>query len=305
VIRIGASPSAEVTAVEQNRADYTFDSVPASMLGQVRTRFASRLRPDPNDVTDALVLNTRVPPFNDIRVRRAFNFAIDRRKIARLLGNGSTPTCQMLAPNITGFQRYCPYTLNPTPNGVWHAPNLTLAKRLIAASHTRGTPITMYDGGTAQADDNPAGKYLASVFDRLGYPTRWVSGIEAQSRFADSHDKQQALLTVVLPSYPAASQMIQPELSCDQFVPDSPGSGNYSELCNHRLDALIAQALAAEGQNSPAATQLWAQADRLVTNQASHVWLVNPGWLDFVSDRVGNYQYSWQYGPLLDQLWVR
>jgi YVTN family beta-propeller protein len=305
VIRIGASPSAEVTAVEQNRADYTFDSVPASMLGEVRTRFASRLRPDPNDVTDVLVLNTGVAPFNDIRVRRAFNFAIDRSKMARLLGNGSTPTCQMIAPTITGFQRYCPYTQNPTPNGVWHAPDLALADRLIAASQTRGTRITIYDGGTAQADDNPAGQYLASVFDRLGYPTRWVSGIEAQWRFADSRDKQQALLTVVLPSYPSASQMIQPELSCDQFVPDSPGNGNYSELCNRRLDGLIAQALAAEGQNSPAATQLWAQADRLATDQASHVWLVNPGWLDFVSDRAGNYQYNWQYGPLLDQLWVR
>lgn len=305
VIRFGASPSTELTAVEQNRADYTFDSVPANRLSEVQTRFASQLRPDPNDITDVLVLNTRVAPFNDVRVRRAINYAIDRSEIARLLGNGSTPSCQTLAPTIPGFQRYCPYTLNPTANGIWHAPNLTLAERLVAASHTRGTRITIYDGGTFQADDNPAGRHLATVFDRLGYPTRWVSGVEAQWRFADSLDKQQALLTVDLPSYPWASQMIQPEFSCEAFVPDSPGSGNYSEYCNRTLNALIARALAAEGQSSPAATQLWAQSDRLITDQAVTVPLVTPGWLDFVSDRVGDYEYSFQYAEMLDQFWVR
>jgi YVTN family beta-propeller protein len=305
LIQIGASPSAELTAVEENSADYTFDSVPANRLSEVQTRFVSQLRPDPNDVTDMLVLNTRVAPFNDIRVRRAINYAIDRDKIARLLGFDSTPTCQTLAPTIAGFRRYCPYTANPTPNTGWHAPNLALAEQLVATSRTRGTPITIYDGGTLQANDNPAGQYLASVLDRLGYPTHWASGVEPQPRFADSRDMQQALLTVLIPNYPSASQMVQPDLSCEAFVQDSPANGNFSEYCDHELDALTARALAAEGQNSPAATQLWAQADRFITHQAVTVPLVTPGWLDFVSDRVGNYQYSFQYGPLLDQLWVR
>jgi peptide/nickel transport system substrate-binding protein len=33
--------------------------------------------------------------------------------------------------------------------------------------------------------------------------------------------------------------------------------------------------------------------------------LVNPKRVDFLSRRVGNYQYNPQWGILLDQLWVR
>jgi ABC-type transport system substrate-binding protein len=50
---------------------------------------------------------------------------------------------------------------------------------------------------------------------------------------------------------------------------------------------------------------MWAQADRTVTDQAPLVPLVTPSQFDFVSHRVGNYQYNPQFGVLLDQLWVR
>jgi peptide/nickel transport system substrate-binding protein len=236
---------------------------------------------------------------------RAINYAINRAELARLFGSEATPTCQWLAPYVQGFERHCPYTLDPTANGIWHAPNVALAQRLVAVSGTRGTPITIYDGGTFNADDNPAGQYLAQVFRRLGYPTRWVSGIEAQERFADSRDKQQALLTVDAPEYLSASQMLRAELSCQQYIPDSPNNGNYSEYCSPKLDHLMNGALAAEGENSPAATRLWAQADRFATGQALEVPLVTPTSVGFVSARVGNYEFSQQYGPMVDQMWVR
>jgi peptide/nickel transport system substrate-binding protein len=50
---------------------------------------------------------------------------------------------------------------------------------------------------------------------------------------------------------------------------------------------------------------LWAEVDRAIVEEAPYVWLVNPILIEFVSDRVGNYQYSPQWGTLLDQLWVR
>src|SRR5262249_59253236 len=133
---------------------------PANRMAEVRTRFASRLYVNPNIITNLLVLNTRVAPFTDIRVRRALNYAIDRAKVARLLGQASQPTCQALPPYIPGYRRYCPYTLDPTAAGVWHAPNIAKATRLIAASHTRGTPITIWNLGTYQSDYTPVGRYL-------------------------------------------------------------------------------------------------------------------------------------------------
>lgn len=59
--------------------------------------------------------------------------------------------------------------------------------------------------------------------------------------------------------------------------------------------------------NRPAddAGALWSRIDREIVDQAPIVPLVNPKQVSFLSERVGNYQYSPQSGVLLDQLWVR
>jgi len=54
------------------------------------------------------------------------------------------------------------------------------------------------------------------------------------------------------------------------------------------------------------ARRLWAQVNRLVTNQAPLAPIDNSSTsAGFVSARVGNYQDSPFYGPLVDQMWVR
>ena len=99
--------------------------------------------------------------------------------------------------------------------------------------------------------------------------------------------------------------MIQVFFACRSFMPDSTGNANLSEFCDPRLDGQIASALTAESNRSPEAAALWSQADRIVTDQTPVVPLAVPSTIDFVSSRVGNYQYSFEWGMLWDQLWVR
>jgi peptide/nickel transport system substrate-binding protein len=303
---------AELAAVERGSADVPLEGVPPASLNELQARFASRLYANPVNATDALILNTRVAPFNDMRVRRAINYAIDRAKIASLLGQDAQPTCQLLPPSIAGYRRYCPYTLDPNPAGIWQAPDLAEAERLIAASHTRGMPITIWNFGGMNTDYTSIEAYLVSLLDRLGYPTtvkdlRSFANTNAPLQFADSRTRAQAALSVIGISYPSASQVLQVNFDCQSFVPGSPDNANLSEFCDHQLDAQIASALAAESQNSPDAPALWAQADRTVTDQAPAIPLVTPTNIDFLSSRVGNYQYNQYAGTpmLLDQLWVR
>lgn len=65
------------------------------------------------------------------------------------------------------------------------------------------------------------------------------------------------------------------------------------------------QAQAAQLTDPASARKLWAQADRIVTDQASYVPVSNHAEAGFVSPRVGNCQLSPVYGPLPDQMWVR
>jgi YVTN family beta-propeller protein len=306
VVKLGASPSQELTAVEGGSADYTADGPPPARLGEVQTRFASQLHIDPGDNVDQLVLNTRVAPFNDPRVRQALNYAVDRAEIARLAGAGAQPTCQFLPPYIEGYKRYCPYTQQPGSSGVWRAPDLASAERLIATSGTHGTPVTVWMLGIS-GDESGVGRYVVSLLDRLGYPARLRKLVpeSGDKRFADSRTKAQVAVIEYFPNYPAPSEYIKWFLSCQNFIPESSASPNWAEFCDPALDAQIGRALAAEGTNSPAASRMWAGADRIVTDQAPLVPLVDPAAVNFVSRRVGNYQYNPQLGILFDQLWVR
>ena len=309
VWKIGDSVEAATSAVERGAADYTL-ALPADRLDEVQTRFTNQLHVYPNDETIVLGLNNRRAPFNDVRVRRALNYAVDRKRLAQLLGQDSRPTCQFLPPYISGYQRYCPYTLNPDHAGDWSAANLPKAQALIAASGTRGTPVTIWSLNFPEIgmDFTAAGAYLKSLLDRLGYPTQIktfsVHNLRVGSWEADSRTAPQAFFGAGVPLYPSASQFLATSWTCQEFIPDSTNNGNTEEFCDPRFDAIVRRALAAEAAGSPSA-QLWADADHELANRAPDVYLVNPSTTDFVSSRAGNYQYNPWIGIIIDQLWVR
>jgi ABC-type transport system substrate-binding protein len=307
IVQTGVNDSAATTAVERGSADVMLDPPPSNRLSELRTRFATELNTSPGIFADALIFNARVPPFNDVRVRRALNYAVDRAAIARLVGGSAQPTCQMLTPFFTGYQRYCPYTLNPSRSGVWRAPDLAIAQRLITASHTRGTPVTIwlpydYPGLTV------AGRYLVALLRRLGYPAQLrdiIGHANAYARIADSRTKAQAFLWYDGSPLLSTSLLIEIYFGCQYFTPNSPTNGNIAEFCDPRLDAQVASAHAAEQDDSSDLSALLARADHTLTDDAAQVPLVIPSYFILVSKRVGNYQASASQGVLPDQLWVR
>jgi len=235
-----ANAEAGLTAIERGNADYMYDGVPQDRMSEAQTRFAGQLYITPTSATTALILNTRVAPFTDVRVRRAINYAIDRAKIAQSLGE-SQSACQILPVGLPGHRPYCPYTIDPSPAGIWHAANLAKARRLVAATGTRGTPITIWN--LDEQNFGTLDRYLVSLFDRLGYPTRVKdlsnSNPTGPPRFADSRTSAQAALYEIPLGlqYPSASQVLQADYACRSFAPGSSGNSNWSELCDHRLDA--------------------------------------------------------------------
>ena len=68
---------------------------------------------------------------------------------------------------------------------------------------------------------------------------------------------------------------------------------------------MIDRAIQVQADDPAASGALWAEIDRAIVDQAPYLWLVNPITVEFVSERVGNYQFSLQWGVLLNQLWVR
>src|SRR6185503_16135845 len=255
-------------------------------------------------VTDNVVLNVRVPPFDDVRVRRALNYAIDRRAVVDLYGGSSAarPSCQVLPPQIPGFRRYCPYTVGPTRGGAWRAPNLTAARRLVAASGTSGMRVAVLD--TAQPriffDE---GRAVVAALRRLGYRASLrIVPDEAFFKIAsDPRNRAQVISGGWNAGYPAASDLIAQHLSCRGLR----AGQNAGRFCDPAVDRRIARAQSLQIADPRRADALWAKIDHELVDRAVTVSLVTPNATDFVSKRVGNYQFHPLWGLLIDQLWVR
>jgi len=309
VLRLDMPPGPAVNAVERGSADVLLSPSPAR-LPELATRYAGQLHSGPLGATIGLVLNTRVRPFNVLAARQALNAAIDRNKLIQLIGGplAAQPTCQVLPPALPGYRPYCPYTLNPGPAGVWTAPDLARAERLVSASGTRGARVTVVTGafGT-KIPDQTTGYYLVSVLDQLGYRAslRVITDPNAYARrLYDSRQRTQVGWFSWYQDYPAPSDFISLLLTCHSFIPGNPLNLNAAEFCDWRIDAEVKQALMLQPRNPNAAAALWARIDREIVDQAPWVPIYNPRSLVMLSEHVGNYQFDPYWSLLIDQLWV-
>jgi len=295
VMRFGLSPAQEVRQIEQGKADWSADGVPGNLLPEVMRRFPRQWHSLAGAETDWLQLNTAAPPFDDIRVRKALNFAIDRAVITRLYGGHltATPTCQLLPPNVPGYRPYCPYTHAPG-DGRWHAPDLARARALVVASGTRGERVTAYGFVGGLPVCTTVMRYTVRVLRELGY--RAQAHILPQSSYFKSNWSAVQIACI-------AAADFQPADFFSIFGCKSPSDNHW--FCDRRLDADVQRGRSLEGTNPRAANALWTKLDRQVTDGAIFLPLVNPHFYDFVSARVKTHPVDPQFGLVVDQASLR
>jgi ABC-type transport system substrate-binding protein/DNA-binding SARP family transcriptional activator/streptogramin lyase len=306
-IVLKAAPRNQVAALEHHGTDALL-APPLKNVDELARRYANQVHVDPSGATLALVVNTRVAPFDRLAARQALNYAIDRNRIARLTGSPLTaqPTCQVLPPTVPGYRPYCPYTLDRSPSGLWTAPDLARAERMVARSGTRGTTVTllMLPHG---APGLRIGGYIVSVLDRLGYRAslRVIKNAGGLGDLGDSSKRPQIGWFGWLQDYPTPSNFFKLLLSCRSFVPRSPNNLNAAEFCDPRLDAQVDRAAALQAREPAAAGELWSRIDHELVDRAPWVPVYNSRTVTVLGPRVGNYKYHPFWNLLLDQLWVR
>jgi YVTN family beta-propeller protein len=286
VIRLGVDEKERVRAVARGQADATTLGTAqggATDLAALRARYGSRLHSNPTAGQISIYLNVRTPPFDDVRVRRALNLAVDRSAVVRASGGPewSIPTCQVLPPNFPGYRPYCPYERD-----------LDEARRLVAESGTRGASVTIMTHESAVPTTAP----IVSALRALGYRARMdVVSYDAFLHRLGRRDVPASWWGWVA-DYPSPATWIPPQYGC---------AGNQSGFCDRTVERQIAKALALLARDPSAANAIWARVDRMLTDRAAFVHLLVLQLPYFVSERVGNYQYHPVHELLLDQFWVR
>ena len=289
----------QIEAVISGDADVAFDTYASDRLEELFVRFAARVHTSPQPVTWFVVLDNDVRPFDDPRVRRALNFALDRGKIVEALGGegAASATCQQVPPNFPGYEPYCPYSINRVASGAWTGPDLDKALKLVRRSGATETRITIAYPGFLGVQGERIAKYLAELLDELGYQSS--SDSLPPSEFYASGSNFMMGIDVWAADFPSASNFITNRFTCTASHDPSAG------FCDSAIDAMIDRAIQMQAVDPASAGALWAAIDRAVVDQAPYLWLANSIALEFVSERVGNYQYHLQWAGLLNQLWVR
>jgi YVTN family beta-propeller protein len=149
-ITVNAGQAESVARVKADAVDYTSIGASPSTARRLQARYGAgspsaktgtqRYFVNAMDELDYLVFNTSRPPFSSVRLRRAVNYALDRRALARQgmwSGLPARPTDQYLPPTTPGFRDVPIYPLQPD---VAQARRLAGQQRRTVVLYTQGGP---------------------------------------------------------------------------------------------------------------------------------------------------------------------
>jgi peptide/nickel transport system substrate-binding protein len=274
-VRIVKNQRRQTQDTIDGKIDYMTDPPATDQLRMVRDRFGgTRYREFGVASTYFFFLNERVAPFGDVRVRRAVNYAIDRRAIPRLFGALLTPTCNFLPPEIKGYEK-----LDPCPYG--DAPDLARARSLVRQAGATGDEVSVY--GTNESASSAAVEYLADVLSDIGLKgrPRIIDGSTYFATIGSQRTKAQAGFVAFSEDFPHPANFTRLIDGRAIQATNSPNPGNVDDP---KIDATIERASASADLDAVAVD--YAAVDRRLVEQAHVVPFGNRKLTVLYSDRI-------------------
>jgi peptide/nickel transport system substrate-binding protein len=283
--------TAALKRVLQRKDDWMgYYQIPSKRLGQVEQRYGGRLRTFIPPNLMYFFMNTRVPPFTSVKVRRAVNYAISRRWLKHLAGGLAHTTENILPlPYAPAFQAHTLYRHN-----------VRRAIRLVRESGYRGKRVFVWNHDVAA--DRPFTKYLVSVLDRLGFNAseKVVTAGSYWTTIGDQKTRAQIGFADWVQDYPHPLDWFN--LLDGQRITRTHNS-NYANFdvgwANRQIEALTRQP-----QLTPKVDAGWASLDRKVMRLAPWAPFLNQEETDFFSARVdlgcyvNNVLYEFDYASI-------
>lgn len=207
--------------------------VPSARLPQIEAKYPTQLHIAPYRGSYYFAFNTRKPPFDDPRVRKALSLAVEREWVARkLIATGISPAWGVVPPGTTGLADYRPR---------WSAwpreKRLSVARQLLSeAGYGPNRPLSFDIRFNSDIDHRRISVALAAFWKPLGVEARLLNS-EASLHFASLRRADFAL---------ARSGWIGDLSVPENFLAVHKGNGgaiNYSGFNDKGYDAELNRAL--------------------------------------------------------------
>ncbi len=231
--QLSFSPSTALLKLQRGEVDVLGDGIPVADLARVKVdpKWKQQIFTQPLVAISYMFMNVQMKPFDDVKVRQALSWAIDRDKLVKLQGGQAMSLWQFYPKGMPGYQE----------GKVYYGYDPAKAKRLLAAAgYPNGFKTMLY---TDNVDPNP--KLWTSVQADLQ-----AVGVKAELKTMSNnsyYSQQSTPKTLTAGSFgwwmdfPDPSDWIAPLFSKSAAV---PGGMNSSFWWSPELEKMFAEAQA-------------------------------------------------------------
>jgi peptide/nickel transport system substrate-binding protein len=266
--------------------------IPSKRLPAIEQKYGGRLEPFTPPNLMYFFMNTRVPPFDSVKVRQAVNYAISRPWLKRLAGGLAHTTENILPP---------PYP-SSRPHSLYRH-NLRKAIRLVREYlREPGARTRVFVWNHDVAADLPFTEYLVSLLKRIGFDAtqKVVTASSYWTTIGNEKTRAQIGFADWVQDYPHPLDWFG--LLDGQAITRTHNS-NYANFdvgwANREIEALTQRP-----RLTPSVEAEWATLDRQVMRLAPWAPFLNQEETDFFSARVdlgcyvNNVLYEFDYASI-------
>ena len=293
-IRLGFDPNVAVKKIQDGDFTMGWDAQPTeALLEQTVTdpELSKLTARGPSECNRYIYMNTTEEPFDDIKVREAVAYALDRENLKRLQGGPVTGpiATSIIPPGISGYippEEYNPFE---TPN---MAGDIDKAKQLMAdAGFADGYDEEIYVVGSSTP---PHDKYFESVrkdLEELGFTNIRSQLPEFPNQYSQfygipSKNVDLGVSAGWCQDYPDGFTFFDPLFHGDNIL--QSGNSNYSEIDDPELNQAIDEAAAEI--DLAARDKAWQEVNKMATELAVQVpWTWDEDILPYSANAVNAY----------------
>jgi len=228
-VQVTRNNEKQIDGIETGTFAWMENPPSAARYAEVLKKYGgTQFRTYPDLSTYYFWMNTQKPPFDDLEVRRAVNYAVDASALQRIYADQLSPAHQILPPGMPGYRRFDLY-----PH------DMAKARRLLRQAHPRDRRITVWTDN--ESPNYEAGLYYASVLRELGFHAR-LKTVGADNYFTVIGNTSTPNLDTGwsdwFVDYPHPNDWFQPLLAGPSILPTN--NGNFAQIDVPSLNSRIA-----------------------------------------------------------------
>lgn len=156
-IKVVRNDSTQVNEIERGKADWMQTPPPPDLYAKVKDKYeGTQLRVENTVSTYYFWMNMQKPPFNDLKVRQAVNYAINSEALERIYSGQLKALHGILPPGMPGHEEFDLYPYN-----------MAKAKQLIKEANPSDRNITVW--ADSEPENAEATAYYQNVLTKLGF----------------------------------------------------------------------------------------------------------------------------------------